>query len=558
LDPGGVYELKIPEEVQGRLFETLYVRDQSRPGRVIGISIEEVGLRWHLFNLVKVAILYGGLLALACGLVILLRWPKDRPVIFGYRGRLVLAFLVVAIVPLILFGYYNREFARERLAVNITNRLKEDLDLVGRRILSAMADEEDIEQGLNDDFCEIVASEFSVDFSFYRRTEILASSRPELYSSGLVDARLPGDAFAKIVVAGLGYSETMESIGDVEYAVGFSSLVAGDRTLGILSVPALYRQTEFEAEAAERNAFTLAVYGILVLLTGIAGVILANQLSHPVRDLTRAAHTVGEGDLDIHVRPSGSGEMRELVATFNEMVAELKKSREELKQGERERAWKEMAKQVAHEIKNPLTPMKLLVQHLRQAFKDKAANRETLVDEITQTLTEQINTLARIASEFSNFARMPERMFERVNVHQLLQEAVQLFSEVKGIEIQTKFCDIGPSLIADREELRRVCINIIRNAIQAMDERGKIIVRTAVEGRRFIISFSDNGPGIPLELQRRVFEPNFSTKTDGMGLGLAMARKVIEDLNGTISLESDPGKGTSVILTLPSAAGSHE
>jgi nitrogen fixation/metabolism regulation signal transduction histidine kinase len=240
------------------------------------------------------------------------------------------------------------------------------------------------------------------------------------------------------------------------------------------------------------------------------------------------------------------------------MVAELKKSREELRQGERERAWKEMAKQVAHEIKNPLTPMKLLVQHLRQAFKDKAANRETLVEEVTQTLTEQINTLARIASEFSNFARMPERMFERVDVHQLLREAIQLFSEVKGIEIQTKFCDIKLSLIADREELRRVCINIIRNAIQAMDERGKIVVRTAVGGRRCMISFADNGPGIPPELQRRVFEPNFSTKTDGMGLGLAMARKVIEDLNGTISLESVVTKGTSVILTLPMAASSHE
>jgi nitrogen fixation/metabolism regulation signal transduction histidine kinase len=240
------------------------------------------------------------------------------------------------------------------------------------------------------------------------------------------------------------------------------------------------------------------------------------------------------------------------------MVAELKKSREELRQGERERAWKEMAKQVAHEIKNPLTPMKLLVQHLRQAFKDKASNRETLVEEITQTLTEQINTLARIASEFSNFARMPERMFERVDVHQLLNEAIQLFGEVKGIEIQTKFCDIAPSLIADREELRRVCINIIRNAIQAMNERGKIIVRTAVEGHHCIISFADNGPGIPPELQRRVFEPNFSTKTDGMGLGLAMARKVIEDLNGTISLESAVGKGTSVILTLPTAASTHE
>jgi signal transduction histidine kinase len=216
-----------------------------------------------------------------------------------------------------------------------------------------------------------------------------------------------------------------------------------------------------------------------------------------------------------------------------------------------------MAKQVAHEIKNPLTPMKLLVQHLRQAFRDNAANRETMVEEITQTLTEQINTLARIATEFSNFARMPGRMFERVDVHQLLQEAAQLFSEVKGIEIQTKFSDIGPSLIADREELRRVCINIIRNAIQAMDERGKITIETRIRGHQCVITFVDNGPGIAPELQSKVFEPNFSTKTDGMGLGLAMARKVIEDLNGTITLESTVGKGTTIMVNLPMTASSH-
>lgn len=557
LESGNVQDVMVREEIQDRMFETLYARDHSRTGRVIAISIQEAGLRWHLFNLVKVAVLYAGLLTLACGLLVLMQWSKYRSMITGFRGRLIVAFLVVAIVPLILFGYYNREFARERLAVNITNRLKEDLDLIARRILVAMADEEDVNRGLNDDFCETVATEFGVDFSIYRRTHILTSSRPELYSSGLVDARLPGDVFAKIAVAGLGYSETIESVGNVEYAVGFKPLVLEDRTLGVLAVPALYQQSELEAEVAERNAFTLAVYGILVLLTGFVGVVLANQLSQPVRDLTSAAGKVGEGDLDTRVRQQGTGEIRELVTTFNAMVDELQRSRDELRKGERERAWKEMAKQVAHEIKNPLTPMKLLVQHLRQAFRDKAANRETLVEEITQTLTEQINTLARIASEFSNFARMPERMFERVDVHQLLREAAQLFSEVKGIEIQTKFSDIGPSLIADREELRRVCINIIRNAIQAMDERGNITIGTRVRGHQCVITFADNGPGIPPELQSRVFEPNFSTKTDGMGLGLAMARKVIEDLNGYIALESTVGKGTSVIVSLPMTITTH-
>jgi signal transduction histidine kinase len=438
----GVHDVRIDEVVGFRTFETLFVRDGNREGRVLALSIEEVGLRWHVFNLVKVALLYAVLLALASMSFVAFQWPRHKAAITGFRVRLLLAFLVISLVPLILFGYYNREFARERQEVAMSNRLQEDLALVEQRIVTSLAGEEDVDRGITDDFCEAVASEHGIDFTVYDRREVRASSRSELYASGLVDARLPGEVFARILVGGMGYTQTVESVGGTSYAVGFRPLVLDDRTFGIIAVPALFRQAELEAEVAERNAFTLAVYGVLMVLTGIAGIFLASRLSRPVRDLTNAAHRVGEGDLDVTVQRPGSGEIGDLVVTFNEMVAELKKSREELRQGERERAWKEMAKQVAHEIKNPLTPMKLLVQHLRTAFKDKAKDLDTLVEEITQTLSGQIDTLARIASEFSRFARMPERRFERVDVHLLLRETVALFAEVDGIEIQTRFSDI--------------------------------------------------------------------------------------------------------------------
>ncbi|MBI4418686.1 MAG: HAMP domain-containing protein [Ignavibacteriales bacterium] len=547
----GNREVKLLEQINGRSFEILYVRDDSRPGRIIGISLEEVGFRWHLFNLVKVAILYAAVLGLAIGTILAADWNRYRTTLTGFRGRLIVAFLVVAIVPLFLFAYYNREFARERQELRMTGRLHEDLKLVSQRIVNTVSDEEDFLWGINDDFCEATGSEFGVDFSVFRRERILASSRPELYTSGLVEPRLPGDVFAKVVVAGIGYAQTSESIGDLTYEVGYVPLMLGGRQLGVVAVPALFRQNEFEAEVAERNAFTLAVYSILVLLTVIVGVILANQLSQPVRDLTKAAHAVGEGDLDVRVGREGSGELKELVRTFNEMVAELKKSREELRRGERERAWKEMAKQVAHEIKNPLTPMRLSIQHLRTAYRDKAPELDKLVEDVAHTLIDQIDALSRIATEFSSFARMPERRFERVDVHQMLLESLQLFSAMEGIEMRQRFADAKPMLVADREELRRVVINIIRNAVQAMNQRGTITVKTIVHGNRCTIEIADTGPGIPEDLQARVFEPNFSTKTDGMGLGLAMARNVIEDLNGTVTLRSTLGGGTTLILTLP-------
>ncbi|HEY4612288.1 MAG TPA: ATP-binding protein, partial [Bacteroidota bacterium] len=246
----------------------------------------------------------------------------------------------------------------------------------------------------------------------------------------------------------------------------------------------------------------------------------------------------------------------ELMTSFTEMVKELKHSREQISRAERELAWKEMAKQVAHEIKNPLTPMKLSVQHLRTAFRDKAPDFGAIVERVTQTVIEQIDALSRIASEFSNFARMPERTFERVDVHQLLMETVGLFQEIQGVEFRTNFSDIVPTLVADRDELRRVFINLIRNSVQAMEQGGTVSVDTSVVDHRCVVRLRDTGPGIPPSIQGKVFEPNFSTKTDGTGLGLAICRRIIEDLNGTIELESELGKGTTFTITLPLQAAS--
>ena len=546
------------EEISdNRPFGALYVKDESQADRIVSLRTEEVGLRWHVYNTVKVALVYAAAALLALAILVVAQWSRYRMMLFGFRGKLLLAFLLIALIPLIVFGYYNREFATERQAVSTANRLNDDLDLVQQRIISSISDEEDFEYGINSDYCEVVASDYGIDFSVYRRSEVHASSKPELYQSGILDSRLPGTVFAELLVAAKGYAQTNETIGDVAYAVGYKPLILNGITLGVLSVPTLYRQQEVESELAERNAFTLGVYGILLVLTTIAGVVLANQLSQPIRDLTGAAHAVGEGKLDIQLPVSGTGEISELLGTFNEMVLELKKSREDLSRAERDKAWKEMAKQVAHEIKNPLTPMKLSVQHLRQAFKDNAKNFAEIVEDVTETITGQIDALARIATEFSHFARMPERRFERVNLHRLLKDTVQLFGEVQGIEFQVKLCDTDPILIADKEELGRVFINIVRNSVQAMERGGTITVTTDIRDHRCHVQVGDTGPGIPASLVQKVFEPNFSTKTDGMGLGLAIVRKVIEDLNGTIEVKSTVGVGTTMDIILPLQSGPH-
>ena len=362
---------------------------------------------------------------------------------------------------------------------------------------------------------------------------------------------MTGTAFVNTVVLGRGFYETQERIGEVSYIVGYRPIIIGDSIRGVLAVPALYRQQEIDQELAQRNAFVLGAYALVVSLVIGLALVLANALSRPLRDLSHAARSVGKGDLDVVLEARSDDEVGDLIRSFNEMTTELKASRAILARAERELAWKEMAKQVAHEIKNPLTPIKLSIQHLVQAYREEAKDFDSILKRVSQTVIEQIDVLTRIASEFSNFARMPERRFERVDIGQLLRETIDLFTEVPDVEFRFKTPEIAAIVVADKDELRRVFINIVRNSVQAMQGKGAIVIEMNIQNQICSLRIKDTGSGIPEDIQSKVFQPNFSTKTDGMGLGLAITQKVIEDLNGTISLRSEVGKGTTVEMSIP-------
>lgn len=539
------------QQVGAKAFDVLYIQDESDANRVIALSLEALDIRWHLFNLVKMFMVYvlffGATLMFFMLRVVLLK----QKLIFGFREKLITSFAVLAVLPLLLMAYYNRQLAIERVEEIVARDLSNDLNLIQQRILNTVVDEQDFFIGVTNDYCEVVASELGADFSVYGRSSLLASSRPELYRTAILDDRLSAKAYLNSVILGKNFFKDSERIGEVEYVVGHRPLFINNQFVGVLSVPALYRQSEIDEELARRNAFTLGAYAVVLLFVVTVGLILANRLSKPLRDLSQAATLIGHGNLDIRLTATSDDEVGELVRSFNEMTKELKAGRESLAQAERELAWKEMAKQVAHEIKNPLTPIKLSIQHLQQAYKDGVKDFEGMLTKVAQTVIEQIDVLSRIASEFSNFARMPERKFERVNLQQLLGETMRLFGGVSGIEFRAKISDTLAIVVADGDELRRVFINIIRNSVQAMDKGGLITIESDVTENLCTILISDTGAGIPEEIRAKVFQPNFSTKTDGMGLGLAISQKIIQDLNGTIELFSEVGRGTTVEMKIP-------
>lgn len=539
------------QELENHSYDVLYAKDDADRARVLSVSLESLDARWRLFNLVKMLLVYLLFLAIVAGGFALRSIIAGRELRFGFREKLITSFAILSVLPLLLMAYYNRQLAIERLDENITRRLSQDLDIVQQRFSSSVVEEQDFTEGVNNDFCEAVASDLGVDFSVYQGSQLKASSRPELYKASILDSRLTGAAYVNAVMLGRGFYKTQERIGEVSYIVGYRPVILADSIRGVIAVPALYRQQEIDEELAQRNASVLGAYAFVVFLVIGLAIILANALSKPLRDLSKAARSVGKGDLNVVLQARSADEVGDLIRSFNDMTAELKTSRVNLARAERELAWKEMAKQVAHEIKNPLTPIKLSIQHLVEAYRQGAKNFGDVLQRVSETVVEQIEVLTRIASEFSNFARMPERRFERVDLSSLLLETVNLFKEVRGIEFKTSLSDAPVIVIADQDEVRRVFINLVRNSVQAMERGGTISIDLKVEHQICTIRIADTGSGIPDEIQARVFQPNFSTKTDGMGLGLAIVQKTIEDLNGSITLQSKVGQGTTVEMKIP-------
>jgi nitrogen fixation/metabolism regulation signal transduction histidine kinase len=245
-----------------------------------------------------------------------------------------------------------------------------------------------------------------------------------------------------------------------------------------------------------------------------------------------------------------SEEISVLVNSYNSMIDELEESAVKLATSEREQAWREMAKQVAHEIKNPLTPMRLTVQNFQRKFDPEDKHIYKKVDEYSKTLIQQIDTMSSIASAFSNFAKMPAQQNETLNVVKIVKLALDIFNEDYIV-----FKSDAEEIIAkfDRTQLIRVVTNLVKNGIQAIpkDKDPKILVDVRSEKQNVIITVSDNGSGVSEENKTKVFEPKFTTKTSGMGLGLAMVKNIVEMHQGTISFKTETDIGTSFIVSLP-------
>lgn len=483
--------------------------------------------------------------------------PTFSNLSFKYRIQLVLVMIVL--ISLGLFGggsiYYIRQQYQTKNAEIISEK--------GHSVVLEL--QELIEENkLNSAFKEYAtyklkkySNVFFTDINLYDiNGNLYASSRPKVFDEGLVSKKMNPEAFLQISIDNKSEFIHDENIGNLAY---LSDYLPVKNKLGqlqaYLNLPYFAKQSDLEKEISSFLVALINVYVLLFALSVLAAIFISNYLTHPLRLIQEKMRQVKLGKTSDQIEWKNKDEIGSLVTEYNRMIKELATSAELLAQSERESAWREMAKQVAHEIKNPLTPMRLSIQLLQRAYADKAPDIDQKVERLSKTMIEQIDTLASIATAFSDFAKMPKPNNEGMDLRELAQNAIDLFHETSE-HTDFVFHDNGivkAWICADKEQLLRVFNNLFRNAIQAIphDRKGRIDVTLSKQNQNFIVAVKDNGAGIADEVFDKIFVPNFTTKTTGMGLGLAMVKNIVESGNGQIWFETSKGKGSTFYLSFP-------
>lgn len=321
--------------------------------------------------------------------------------------------------------------------------------------------------------------------------------------------------------------------------------------IGIVYFPFYHSDTSY-LDVFNQYVNKLILVNLLVIIVAIWLSWLISK--HLIKTITEFSERINKLTLfDKEMKPIRyyhNDELRSLVKSYNKMILQIQEQKERLSFTEKEQAWREMAKQVAHEVKNPLTPMKLTIQNFKRKFDPNDPNIREKVAKISESMVEQIDLIATVASAFSQFAQLPEKENETFNLNKEVEQIVRIFND-ENIFIHSNRDDI--MLNMDKIYLNRIITNLITNAKQATSSERESIINVDLEQiqKRIIISVEDNGVGIPEDMYERIFEPNFTSKNSGMGLGLTMVRKMIEDYNGNITVKSEVGKYTKFIITLP-------
>jgi signal transduction histidine kinase len=495
-------------------------------------------------------------------LLVLWWWAVEQGGIeWTLRSKVRSTLVLFVLIGSILFGFGARKLLvtsfAERVDSNLRGKTHSVLVELQHKVGTRDRFTDDIKPEL-DFLLRKFSKVFFSDITLYDLNgELLATSRPQVFDAGLIGRRMAPDAYRSLALEGTSEFIHNEHIGELTYRSAYVPFLS-DRgvVLAYLDLPYFARQSELDSGLSALLVAIVNLFVLLFALSMLAALFISNWTTRPLAILERSLAKVDLASNNSPLRYGGRDEIGRLVAVYNEKVNELQESAERLARSERESAWREMARQVAHEIKNPLTPMKLSIQHFERTWSPDQPDARHKLNRFSEGMVDQIDTLSRIAEEFAHFAKMPPSKDEEMDLVEVVKSAVELFKNWSGVELAVDVPrGIDALVVADKDHLVRVFNNLIKNAVQAIpeNEEGRVELKIRDEGSKIVVLVTDNGNGIPDDIRERIFMPNFTTRSTGMGLGLAMVKRMVENTGGEVWFDSTIGVGTTFYVSLPKA-----
>ncbi len=457
-----------------------------------------------------------------------------------------------------LFVFYSKKELNNLLHFNLSNKIEnvqKDLMLSIESLSSKKTFHKHNENSI-EDIIQHLSVVHDVDINLFDlKGNLISSSQNLIFDNNILAPKIRFDVLKAISAQSNSLILKNERIGNLSFLSAYIPIInEQNRVQYILNVPYFFREKELTDNFNNLIISLMIVYVLLILFAVLLSYLISNNLTHSFEIISKKMSALKLGKKNELIEWNRNDEIGSLVNEYNKMILQLENSAEKLAQNERESAWREMAKQVAHEIKNPLTPMKLSIQMLERAIKDKRDDVNELSLKVSKTLVEQIDNLAQIATQFSQFAKISSAHAELFNLIDLLENVTSLYAEQNpSIKIELIKYDNKVLVFADKNQFLSVFNNLILNAIQAIPEyvEGKIVMEEKIIENKINITISDNGCGIDEDKIERIFEPNFTTKSSGTGLGLAIAKAIIQNIDGEISVKTKSKIGTIFTIKIP-------
>jgi len=475
----------------------------------------------------------------------------------SFYRKLAIAVVAAAVVPVLFLAALAQNYMSGQLRAGIeeaairtatvAQRVVEDYGRLQERTDSPG-------QPLTDDIMVWISRVIDQDVNVYDGALLAATSERDLFASGLLPTRTSASVFRAIALDRRATFVGEERAGSFSYLVAAAPARLSGRDT-ILTVPLTLRQQAIEREIGDLNRRILLAVVFFVLLGSGLGWWMAERIADPVRALQRATTKLSKGDLDVRLVMTSSNELSRLVDAFNAMAVDLKRHRESAERTHKLEAWADMARQVAHEIKNPLTPIQLSAEHLRRVHLDRGSPLGPVLENCIDSILTQVRLLRQIAGDFSSFASSPTPRPVQITPADLVAEVIAPYStgHPSGIHLAVDVPPTLPTISVDRSLVGRALANVVENALHAMPGGGSLTIGACLstDGHSLEFSVRDTGVGMERSALGRIFEPYFSTKAIGTGLGLTIVKRNVELHGGTVAIDSEPGVGTVVTLSLP-------